>query len=71
MTPINRQEQEIPALQADLAALDAEMTVLREQKEAIMTSLRALQRQRDAIAEPLERKRAIEQMTKPITIIGL
>jgi hypothetical protein len=71
MIPINRQELEIPELRAELADIDLAMTSLREEKERIIVELRKLQRVRDAITEPLERKTAIESLTKPTTIIGL
>jgi len=65
------EDKTISELELDVAAIDVEMETLREQKEAIVASLRALARQRDAINEPLERKRAVERMTKPVTVIGL
>lgn len=66
-------EKTIDELQDDLTQLDAAMASLRAQKEDIIAELRRLQRVRDAITEPLERKLAIERMTsgKPATEIGL
>lgn len=73
MAAINRSEQTMEELQDDLSALDEEMALLRAQKEEIVAQLRALQRKRDEITEPLERKQAIERMTsgRPATEIGL
>lgn len=69
----DRSEHTIEELTTDLDALDVAMTEKRKEKEALIEELRGLQRIRDEITEPLERKRAIERMTsgRPVTEIGL
>lgn len=63
-------DKTIAEMEQNLATIDAQMTMLREEKDAKIVALKELQRQRDAIMEPLERARAAAR-TAPAQVIGL